>query len=350
MEIENFAILDMLPFPGFCVKNGKVLKCNPAACALNISRELPIGPLLKTGHQEYAAFTDGILALTLTTPHGEYQATVTRTDGVDFFLMSQPESSPELRAYQIAAMILRGPLSNAMFCADKLSNLSGEEAEYVDQLNRSLYRILRLAANMADAAKGIPLLDMNRMNVVSVIHEILQRVDCSVDKSKVNFTYDIPDEEVVTAVDTRLIERAVLNMLSNAFKFAPKDGHVHAELTRRRNYMVFCVRDDGPGVDRAVLPTMFTRYARQADVEDIRMGMGLGMPIVRAAACTHGGTVLVNCPENGGTCVTLTIEITPESKPCVRDALGKVDYAGEMNHTLIELSDILPPDVYASAY
>ena len=70
--------------------------------------------------------------------------------------------------------------------------------------------------------------------------------------------------------------------------------------------------------------------------------MGLGMVLIRAVAAAHGGTVLVDQPEESGTRVTLTIAIRQGGDAMLRSNILRVDYAGEHDHTMLELSDVLP--------
>ena len=135
-------------------------------------------------------------------------------------------------------------------------------------------------------------------------------------------------------------------MLSNAMKFTPAGGEIRVSLSRRGRILCFSVSDSGPGIPENVLPELFRRYLRQPAIEDGRNGMGLGMVLIRAAASAHGGTLLVDQPEDTGTRVTLTIAIRQGGEAMLRSNVLRVDYAGERDHTMLELSDVLPLSLY----
>ena len=65
------------------------------------------------------------------------------------------------------------------------------------------------------------------------------------------------------------------------------------------------------------------------------------------AAC-HGGTVLIDQPECGGTRVTMTMTVTPCREDRLRSPVRMLfgDYAGGHDHSLLELSEILPSSAY----
>jgi two-component system sensor histidine kinase MprB len=109
------------------------------------------------------------------------------------------------------------------------------------------------------------------------------------------------EESVVHGVPAS-IERAVANLLDNAAKWSPPDGEV--ELSVKDGEVV--VRDHGPGIDEADLPFVFDRFYRASSARGMP-GSGLGLAIVRQVAESHGGQVVAERAEGGGTRVTLRL-------------------------------------------
>jgi two-component system sensor histidine kinase MprB len=119
----------------------------------------------------------------------------------------------------------------------------------------------------------------------------------------VRFATDL-HESLVRGVPSRL-ERAIGNMLDNAAKWSPPDGEV--EVAVRDHEVV--VRDHGPGIDEDDLPHVFDRFYRARSARGMA-GSGLGLAIVRQVAEAHGGTVVAERAEGGGTKVTLRLNGT----------------------------------------
>jgi two-component system sensor histidine kinase MprB len=116
----------------------------------------------------------------------------------------------------------------------------------------------------------------------------------------VTFTTDL-DESVVHGVPAT-IERAVANLLDNAAKWSPPGGEV--EVTVRDGRV--SVRDHGPGIDEEDLPYVFDRFYRARSARGMP-GSGLGLAIVRQVAEAHGGAVVAERAEGGGTRMTLRL-------------------------------------------
>ena len=89
----------------------------------------------------------------------------------------------------------------------------------------------------------------------------------------------------------------------------------------------------------------FDSFLREPGILDGRCGIGLGMVLVRAAAASHGGTVLVE-QTSAATKITLSLLISQQTESTVSSPVLRVDYAGERDHRLLELSDALPADAY----
>ena len=70
------------------------------------------------------------------------------------------------------------------------------------------------------------------------------------------------------------------------------------------------------------------------------------MVLIRSAAAIHGGTVLIDHPEGGGTRITMTMQIRQKSSGEVRSPRQPFDRTGGWDQALVELSDKLPQQFY----
>jgi two-component system, OmpR family, sensor histidine kinase MprB len=100
------------------------------------------------------------------------------------------------------------------------------------------------------------------------------------------------------------IERAVSNLLDNAAKWSPPGGEV--DVVVRDGEVV--VRDHGPGIAAEDIPFVFDRFYRASSARSMP-GSGLGLAIVRQVAETHGGSVAVETPDDGGTRMRLRLPV-----------------------------------------
>ncbi len=111
------------------------------------------------------------------------------------------------------------------------------------------------------------------------------------------------DESVVHGVPTT-IERAVTNLLDNAAKWSPPGATVDVTVRNGR----LAVRDHGPGIADEDLPYVFDRFYRARSARGMP-GSGLGLAIVRQVAEAHGGEVVAERAEGGGTRMVLDLGV-----------------------------------------
>lgn len=344
---EDFGMLDLMIRPGFCVKQYQIVKLNAAAESLLLTVGTDVRSLLLTGQEEYEAFESGCLYLKLKLSAQGCGASVTRMGDCDVFILDQDSDDSALRCLALAARELREPLTSIMISAERLlPHASPETSEQAARLNRGLHQMLRLIGNMSDASHCGAVSHQEVRDIGALFGEIFEKAHTLVTQTGVSLRYQGLSEQLLCLADSEQLERSVLNILSNAVKFTPKDGCIEANLTRHGKMLRLSITDSGSGIAEHVLRNVFTRYLRQPGIEDSRFGLGLGMVLIRNAATNHGGTVLIDQPNGKGTRITMTMMVRQNTDGLLRSPVMRIDYAGEQDHGLIELSDCLPISVY----
>jgi heavy metal sensor kinase len=110
---------------------------------------------------------------------------------------------------------------------------------------------------------------------------------------------------IVVEADPVRLRHVIYNLVDNAIKYTPSQGHVNVSLTTQGNVARLVVDDTGIGIAPEHLPHVFERFYR---VDKARSraggGAGLGLSIVQSIVATHGGSVdIVSRPGSGTKCV-----------------------------------------------
>lgn len=349
---EIMQMLDLMVCPAFCVKDGAVIAVNAAAAQQLLTVGTPVADILVTGQQEYSDFEGGCLYLTVNIANAHCGASVKRVGDLDIFVTEHDTAQAELQALALAARELRTPLANTMSSADSLFSMpllseNEEAAEYAAFINRSIYRMHRIILNMSDAYLYTQneAANMEIRDIGSLLEEQFRQSAEVFASVGVALHFTPLRETAYGLVDAEKLERAVSNILSNAGKFMPDGGTIDAKLTRKGTMLYLTVHDSGSGIADNVMSSVYHRYLRQPGIEEGRQGIGLGMVLIRSAAAIHGGTVLIEKTAETGTRLTMTIPIRQDTS-LVRSPVPHVDYAGELDHRLLELSESLPPQLY----
>ncbi len=116
----------------------------------------------------------------------------------------------------------------------------------------------------------------------------------------------VEGDDIGLTADDEMIRAAILHLMLNAAQALGGTGRVTIRVLRRGETAIVEVRDNGPGVSaqirERICDPFFTTKAR---------GGGLGLPIARRSAELHGGSLTLDWPVEGGTCVTIVLPVHP---------------------------------------
>lgn len=344
-------LLGLLPQPAFCVRDGVVCHCNHGATALFIQPGTPVDGLLGKAAEEYTLLQDGSMYLTLRLGEQAAAATVTRSEGYDLFVLDSDPARDEIKAMALSAIHFREPLSNiAALLRYALPSPDESGKQYAAKLEHQLNQLRRMVCNMTDASRYAAETQPAKvwMNLDAVVAEVVEKVQTLSAGMGLTLRCKLPSGPLPAPIDRERLERAIYNLISNAMKVTKPGGTIDITLTHRGDRAYLTIRDYGPGIPDSQLGSVFTRFTRQPGLENSSQGIGLGLSLVCLAAVAHGGTVLLDRPKDGGARFTVSISLRPEpnSDTLLRTVPPAYDYAGEQDHALQELSDVLPPEVY----
>jgi signal transduction histidine kinase len=94
------------------------------------------------------------------------------------------------------------------------------------------------------------------------------------------------------------------NLLTNALRFTPPDGHIFLAAEESNEFVQFTVRDSGRGIEAERLADIFDRFAASSE-----SGTGLGLALVRRLVQSLGGQIAVESRVGSGTTFRFTLPV-----------------------------------------
>lgn len=343
-------IIQLIPQPAFLVKGGIVTEANEAAEKRQIRPGASVLELIRIGLEEYQNLSSGKLYLELTSG----RTWVTIYGDHHLFCLDDAYTLPELRAFALAAQHLRQPLSNAITGTDLLMQntaLLEDSAlkQQLGQINRSLHQLVRAVCNMSDVSQ-LGLTGSSRpeiRNISAAIDEIFEKATALTKESGYVLNFRGIQTNIDCAVDVPLLERAILNLISNAMKFSPSGSTIQARLKRNGNRLSLTVENPISGENRCTFSNEFMRFLREPGIEGGQSGIGLGLSVISNIASAHRGTILADTAQKNHARIVISLPITTNPDSVVRSPiLIPGGYTGGIDSYLIELSDVLPSKFY----
>jgi len=142
-------------------------------------------------------------------------------------------------------------------------------------------------------------------------------------ESRHRLVLDLPERRVRVKVDADRTKTIIANLLSNAIKYSPEGGVITCQVRSRAGVARVTVSDQGLGISRDGMPTLFTRFGRVITPETEHLkGTGLGLFLGRQLARMHGGDITVASIEGKGSTFTLQLPTAP-SQDGASDGAGQ---------------------------
>ncbi|SMC10096.1 ATP-binding protein [Nitratiruptor tergarcus] len=216
---------------------------------------------------------------------------------------------------------IRTPLNGIMGFTELLknTNLSEEQRDFVNIIEKSSENLLEIINNILDFAK----IESNKIELESVVFEPIAEFENAVEvyapkaaEKNIDLACFVdPKLEKPLKGDPTKIKEVLINLISNAVKFTPKGGEIVVEIRKlgeKDSYAViqFEVRDTGIGIPKDKKDKIFEAFS-QADISVTRKygGTGLGLTISSEFVKLMGGELKIESEENKGSRFYFTLEL-----------------------------------------
>ena len=202
---------------------------------------------------------------------------------------------------------------------EKDKTLTQEQHGLAALAHRNTQVLLRLINQVLDFRKyesGMLKPKWSKVNMNEAMREWTEAFTPLAKQRHIALSFEAPEETIEAVLDIGKTERIVFNIVANAFKFTPENGHVGVRLWREGKNVCFSISDTGSGIPEAYKQRIFDTFF-QMDATNSQ-GSGIGLALVRSFVTLQGGTISVaDNPEGQGT--TFTIQL-PVGDPSTADA------------------------------
>ena len=209
---------------------------------------------------------------------------------------------------------LRNPLAPIRTGLDLVQLLRGDAAaceEPLQIVDRQFEHLVHLVDDLLDVSRisrGKIQLHRERLDVGEVIRAALEMSDSGLSRGDRRLTVSVPSEPLAVEGDRVRLVQVVANLLNNAAKFTEVGGRIDVQVTRQGERVEIQVQDDGRGIPRDRLDSMFEMFSQ---VEPGRAsGLGIGLSLVRGLVEMHSGTVVADSAGRGcGATFTISLPL-----------------------------------------
>ena len=209
-------------------------------------------------------------------------------------------------------------------CPDGIPNKMAEFLGKIDASSQHLLALINDILEMGRIESGKMELEFVNTDLKKTFEEVSDMFSTQMQTKSIDFKVDISEiKNRYVICDKNRLDRVLLNLLSNAYKFTPKDGKITVKLSQLNEgedghgEYELRVKDNGIGMSAEFAAKIFESFTRErtSTVSGIQ-GTGLGMAITKSIVDLMGGTISVITAPNKGTefIINLNFELQSESE------------------------------------
>jgi signal transduction histidine kinase len=200
---------------------------------------------------------------------------------------------------QFVAMVvhdLKNPVLAIEMAARLLHGSTGQEPEfrsYLDSLHEEAQRLRTIVHDLTDdiqVTTGRFSVQKAPVDLCAAVRELVQAQAAALADHQIMIE---AEEECTVLGDARRLQRVVMNLVSNAYKYSPHGTRITIRIEKKAPFAVLSVSDEGPGISREDLSVLFQPFGRGRAAGALAEGTGIGLYVVKQIVEAHSGRIEV---------------------------------------------------------
>jgi signal transduction histidine kinase len=188
------------------------------------------------------------------------------------------------------------------------------QRRYIQIISAEAARLTRLINNVLEFARrerGDEKYHFSAIDLRHLVERIIETYRPNLEANGFILRTQLPSQPVLIQGDSDSLSQILLNLLSNAEKYSAEHKEVDVELKCEPGHALLTICDRGLGVPHGFEEKIFEKFVRAHDsLGSGIQGTGLGLTIARQIARSHGGDLVYQAREGGGSCFTLRLNLS----------------------------------------
>jgi len=192
-------------------------------------------------------------------------------------------------------------------------SLHSKMKQPIQAIEQNSNHLLKLVNEMLDLNKlesGNLKLDYTNVDLVPYTHYIVESFSSLAEQKKIKLKFTKSVDSVETDVDTEKMRQILYNLISNAIKFSDSGSLVKILVSKEVEKACITVQDQGIGIPKEELPSIFDRFYRSSKTLRKDSGSGIGLSLTKELIALMQGEIMVDSIENMGTTFKILLPIT----------------------------------------
>jgi signal transduction histidine kinase/CheY-like chemotaxis protein len=191
---------------------------------------------------------------------------------------------------------LRNPLAPIRYALPLLGEepLGERGRRVIAVIERQVAHVVRMVDDLLDVSRittGKIELRRDLFTLGSIVSTAVEAASPVIAAARHSLDIVIPDQPIWLHVDPARISQAVTNLLNNSAKYTPQGGRIRLQAEADEASVTIRVIDNGIGLDREALTTVFDMFRQAGDGTGSQGGLGIGLTLAQQLVEMHGGVI-----------------------------------------------------------
>jgi histidine kinase len=186
---------------------------------------------------------------------------------------------------------------------EKYINTIAAKADDMDKLIEELFLFSKLDL------KKFPF-NFQKIDITEYLKDCVEELSFDLNKNNINLDFNYTEKQIFCCADAQQLKRVILNIITNSSKYFIKDKELRVviDLVEKINNVEISISDNGIGISKEILPSIFGRFYRGDSARNTTTGgSGLGLAICKSIIEEHGGVIWAESKLGEGTCIKFTL-------------------------------------------
>lgn len=176
--------------------------------------------------------------------------------------------------------------------------------------SKRLSRLINTVLDFSRIEQGEKAYHKQKIDLMEVVRRVVENLKVPLEERGFTVRLKRLNAAVPVLGDPEALEQALINLLANAEKYSGKRREIEVAVAIEGGQAIMTVSDRGIGIPKGAAKRIFNKFYRVDDRLTTRVkGTGLGLPIARAIVREHGGEVIYQPREGGGSCFSITMPV-----------------------------------------
>jgi PAS domain S-box-containing protein len=209
---------------------------------------------------------------------------------------------------------LRTPLSGVKWMLELAMDAKGDPEEvqsFIRDACVSTERLIGLVNDLLDISRleqGKLQMSYQSVDLAGLTRDVVNEMAPLFLEKKLEVSAEADEALPKLNADVQLLRQAILNLVSNAFKYTPAEGKIAIQLKHETDRILWLIRDNGIGIPRSDLGKLFDKFYRAGNAVSVETeGTGLGLYLVRLIVERFEGKVWCESEEGVGSTFLFTL-------------------------------------------